>query len=150
MNVLADFAKNKSRLRWIYITFLQYIWRRKRFYIYFVFFEIFYIGFAFVHCAGWGSFAWFSGGAIRPRVCGDGAFTGDFLAGELCEIFVFFAVVVTNFCIFIMLVICLFINYYYYYYYYYFGWRHLNTFVFADLSYFNLSLLEIKNCITLH
>ena len=109
MNVLADFAKNKSRLRWIYITFLQYIWRRKRLYIYFVFFEIFYIGFAFVHCAGWGSFAWFSGGAIRPRVCGDGAFTGDFLAGELCEIFVFFAVVVTNFCIFIMLVICLFI-----------------------------------------
>ena len=150
MNVLADFAKNKSRLRWIYITFLQYIWRRKRFYIYFVFFEIFYIGFAFVHCAGWGSFAWFSGGTIRPRVCGDGAFTGDFLAGELCEIFVFFAVVVTNFCIFIMLVICLFIYYYYYYYYYYFGWRHLNTFVFADLSYFNLSLLEIKNCITLH
>ena len=30
--------------------------------------------------------------AIRPRVCGDGEFPGDFLAGKLGEIIVFFAV----------------------------------------------------------
>ena len=37
--------------------------------------------------------------AIHPRVCGDGAFPGGFLAGELGENFVFFAVVATIFCI---------------------------------------------------
>ena len=65
--------------------------------IYFVFFEIFYIHFVFVHCAEWGSFAWFPCGVIRPRVCGDGTFPGNFLAGELGEIFVFFAMAVIIF-----------------------------------------------------
>ena len=35
--------------------------------------------------------------AIHPRFCGHSAFPGDFLAGELGEMFVFCAVVVTIF-----------------------------------------------------
>ena len=102
----------------IYIAQVGFIWftspfcdisEEKKDYVYFVFFEIFYIHFVFVHCSEWRSFAWFPakgiffflGGdapslqifwAIRPRVCGDGEFPGDFLAGKLAEIIVFFAV----------------------------------------------------------
>ena len=103
MNVLADFVKNTllkqasfdlHQLSAIYL-------KKKKIYIYFVFFEIFYIHFVFFiaqngevslgfpagdfflgweGCAVFGDF-W----AIRPRVCGDSAFSGDILAGKLGE-----------------------------------------------------------------
>ena len=83
---------------------------------------MFYIHIIFVQCAAWGSFAWFPGGTIRPRVCGHGAFHGDFLAGELGEIFVFFAVAVTIFCI--CQYVCYLFTYYYYYHYYYYNYYY--------------------------
>ena len=50
-----------------------------------------------------------AGWTIRPRVCGDGAFPGDFLAGELDEIFLFFAELSLSFLFVGMFVIYLFI-----------------------------------------
>ena len=44
--------------------------------------------------------------AIHPSVCGDSAFPGDFLAGELGENFVFWAVVVTIF--FFIIYLCIY------------------------------------------
>ena len=52
----------------IYIAQVGFIWftspfcdisEEKKDYVYFVFFEIFYIHFVFVHCSEWRSFAWF-------------------------------------------------------------------------------------------
>ena len=78
----------------IYINFLQYIWRKNKTFIYILYFLIFCIHFLFVHCAEWGSFAWFPGGflflfcfcapslqiflATCRTVCGDGAFFWGF------------------------------------------------------------------------
>ena len=97
-------------------------------YKYILYFLIFYIHFVFVYCAEWGSCAWFPSVVVVffvRRLCrffgrfAQGSaeavhFLGNFLAGELDEIFVFCAVVATIFCI---LLVYLFIYYYYYYYY---------------------------------
>ena len=114
MNVLADFVKNTllkqasfdlHQLSAIYLNISE---KKITYTLYLL---IFHIHFVFVHCAEWGSFAWVpSGGtffycapslqifwAILPRLSGDSPFPGDFPAGELGEIFVFCAVVLTIF-----------------------------------------------------
>ena len=99
--------------------------------IYFVFFETFYIHFVFVHCAESGNFAWFSVGdffegggstaslpifwAICPRVCGDGAFPGDFPVGSCVKFFYFLQWLSLSFVFTSMFVICLFVYYYHHY-----------------------------------
>ena len=101
----------------------------KNIYIYFVFFEIFYILSVFVHYAEWGSFAWFPGGFFCFFLEGGrGGAPWRFAQGSV-ETVHFLGISslrnwVKQFLYFencLSLFICLPI--YYYYYYYYFGWR---------------------------